>query len=699
VSASSLPRVIRFRTDLDNTSVAADERLLWPCHAFRVHVKAAPVRSVNIFERTVLRFADTGFRDTKVVAARCCLPLEFVELVFSKLVRVGFLDDRWALTADLDFLLKDGSRRVEERSGIAFIDLIGGSPLPVVLEGKPVFAEVVPVEGSRNRYRSLDGSGRDSWRVLSHHQSKYVNYRPSEIDIADSLHRQSTRPGPRGEGRAPLMNTARFIDSITIAEQPEMVFLSTKCVIQTGQHEPVLADPFGQGFSRLLTRHYQALADADGDERNCLQRILKRALNRGLGAEAADTAKPNTASRYPEVRSLLNEADRLERSSQEAQSSEGQKAARSDRFKCAMKLYSAVEHALQQVVSVFPAGTALQRQLIAQSHDNNAETLAALATRCGFAVREGGERILKVPGGRIERMLGDSQSELQPLLALALAGYDGVVGHPLRTVAAHDPQWLARLDRVKWLRDSSAHGEATDDVGDTWAVDILGVRQSIYRLLPDLEASDDGPAALVSETVANNIRLQARLIVEERLGRLGFQDASPDVKESLLAMELALAALPDEPHGDGLAVILSMAGAVQKAIHQAAKALDALNGPPGEVPLSRNKAEVLCNARRFGFRLDNDALPRALETVSLGRIKQSLQGMSTTLGTECIALMLRATPQQLSRIANRSPGLLLFVANLCDARGHGNAPVFLSRKSLNGLTGTAYDTVKLFMEI
>ena len=123
-------------------------------------------------------------------------------------------------------------------------------------------------------------------------------------------------------------------------------------------------------------------------------------------------------------------------------------------------LYEAIEWALRFVVSDNPV-THWERLFSSQSYRENDKILRSFATKIGFDVSDSMKTLLQVKPGKI-RAIDRGVSEMQPLLALAIAGAINDPNHPLNHLAIKDSGCLSFINALKEVRDPVSHGSSTD---------------------------------------------------------------------------------------------------------------------------------------------------------------------------------------------------------------------------------------------
>jgi hypothetical protein len=698
-SQSSI-KIIHVPADLSGIKVATRAKLLWPCHAYKIALPVVKEKRLNIFQETVLRLAQTGIRNPKDIAALCCLDGELVGFVLSSLAQHGLVNDRGELTSNGESLLKGSYGEPTEESAVVFVDLIGGNLLPTIRAGRLNFARVTDKSDVEVQFLD-DSSGRrkQKARILEGNDLYLVKRpTPSEIDEIVRVQARYQRRNAMANGGTSLMQgIPGRLDAISIVPDPEFVFLCLEAVIQQGQFDPMISNPFGYGFSQQLRKAYRAYASENPSERAWQKAFLKGAVVHGLAENVQPESLPATPYQ-PVLRHLEKAQKQCRQARVVVRSSEAEQHQRRAAADCWSALYAATEQALRYVVQQHRPQSGIETLLVSGTYFENGEILLKIAEKLGFDVTERVMALLQVAGGKVDREQQGNQSELQPLLALALAGANDERDHPLGRLSKVDTEWLDFIGQLKLGADASNHGAlmAVETSGEILAAHTERTIRAISVLLPEFPLHINlTTGAVSSESEISNRRLQARIAVLDRLEGCEFDELPQEIRENLIGLALTTAELPSAPDAtvDATAAIVTMTSLLQLALQELIKTFPIISKvEPGA------RGTLVGKAVQAGFVLAEGAFPISVSRVKQKRFERAARDIDQTVGAALLALLLRADLDRLSAVATRIPNLIQFTGQLSDLRGHGNAEVRISRDKLDGLASSIYDTVQTIME-
>jgi hypothetical protein len=702
-TARSSTKVIYVPADLSGIKVATRAKLLWPCHAYKIALPVARKRPLNIFQETVLRLTQANIRNPKDIAALCCLDEELVGFILSSLAQHGLISHRGELTLNGESLLKGSYGESTEESAAVFVDLIGGNLLPTIWPGRLTFAQVTDV--SEDEVQFLDGSSgrkqKQKARLLERNDLYLVKRpTPSEIDeIVRVQARHQRRNAMANSGAISVMQgIPGRLDGISIAPDPEFLFLCLETVIQQGQFDPMISNPFGYGFSQQLRKAYRAYETENPSEKAWQKTFLKGAVVHGLEEKVEPESLP--AIPYQPVLRHIEQAQKQCRQTRTVgRSSEAEQHQRRSAAACWSALYAATEQALRYVVQQHRPQSGLETLLVSGTYLENGGILLKIAEKLGFHVTERAMALLQVAGGKIDREQKGQQNELQPLLALALAGANDEREHPLCRLSKVDVEWLDFIRQLKLGADASNHGAlmAVETSGEVLAAHTERAIQAISVLLPEFSIHTNVTAvAISSESEISNRRLQARIAVVERLDGYEFDELPQEIRENLISLALTIAELPSIPDVtvDATAAIVTMTSLLQLALQELVKTFPIISKvEPGA------RGMLVGKAVQAGFVLVEGAFPISISRVKQKRFEKAARDLDQTVGAALLALLLRADPVRLGSVAARIPNLIKFTGELSDLRGHGNAEVRISREMLNDLASSIFETVQTIMEL
>jgi hypothetical protein len=674
----SPPRILSTKPDLRGIDVAASQVLLWPCHMFTVALPKRQVRTLNLFEHTVLRLARAGCNDAGRIAELICLDQHTVSAILRRLVGLRYLDQGLRFLRDPDEAASPSENGWE--SARVFVELLGGRLLPHLYYDTPAYAECLRDDGSRFQGER----GPIEARVLRWDAEQRMRT-PSAREVHAVARIQARRSGGRSATADVAASTAG--QAISVLDSPDLVYLATNAVLQAGNHEHILlADPFGHGACGTLAEVFHLARGNDEAVRKVAASLLGEAR---IGGRAAQTGRANvraSTGRWPQVARHYGQAAKaLQEASRAVASSEDARHAARATGACLRKLYDALEHTLHGLVREYPPGPGLRALLAGQPAPANGAQLLVYATQLGLHAGPLQQRLLLVHPGKFR---GELQVELAPLLALnlavACAERDG--GHPLRLLAESHPDWLGFLTRLKAIRDSVAHGGTVEAMqSDALAAYLAEVGAMIELMLPGGTGTGAPQASAVDGTPErwrHQARLQARLDANTALAPSALDRLPERLAKACIELELVFDAAGGE-HGqaaltaaDGAAVVGALASMLQMAFEECL----ALLPPAPRLALDVDlRALARERAARAGFDLAGGQLPPALGRVNPGRLGAALRGQSVSLQW-------------------RLPALARLAGELAALRGHGYLEHDIARTELVRLRTQTYDSIPYLTE-
>ena len=354
-------------------------------------------------------------------------------------------------------------------------------------------------------------------------------------------------------------------------------------------------------------------------------------------------------------------------------------------------LYASLEWALRRIVSDFPVPE-WEDIFSSQNFRDNEKLLHGFAEKTGFLVTEKNQSILQVKAGAI-RQIEQGKVELQPLLALCIAGANGNSSHLMHTLAQNHSGFLGFALKLKKYRDPIEHG-STEDLNldiDTLAGLIQDTIPILTSLVPEV-ASDLNVGSRASyDRDINQDRLKATIALEKNLGNALVSDFSHDIKEQLLRSEMMLAKYTEDK---AIEIIKCYASVIQQAL------FEAINDRNFENKRDGIRDEAIEKIVQSGFYSASIAIPEQISTVNAKRLYRTIQGSRTTLGAHLLALFLLAPETELIQLQKSDPEFVDFVANLIRLRGHGNKQQSdFSRDDMESLKNNVFKAIKVITKV
>ena len=699
------PKVISFRTALDGLNIAARQSVLWPCHAFNISIPQKKKSGLNVFEETVLKITEIESGDTEKIALLTCLEKELVAFIQNRLNQLGLLNDRYELSEHGQELLNEWQNKsdgnLEYTVATVFVDLLSGKLLPYVSTEQLSYKKISRIgdngfidflinptnEKSRVSARQIRPAKDSFWKAV-----------PDSNDIIRAIRefkKKYKRHALLNQGVDQYPPPVPMAEAISLHENPELVYLHCNVLIQIGNSDLLVTDGCGFGFSESFA-NYLTSQDwkwvIDLKNKGVIDRLNSNQSNEEAEDEssAADGLKnyPRIARPLRRAQEYLSDAEKIEVDS----SNDEQEFARLTGL-AVVALYEAIEWALRFVVSDNPV-THWERLFSSQSYRENDKILRSFATKIGFDVSDSVKALLQVKPGKI-RAVDRGVSEMQPLLALAIAGAINDPNHPLNHLAIEDSGCLSFVNALKEVRDPVSHGSSTDVELSPETLEGYRDRTTrlIQSLIPDI-TEDAYTAKTKQERDIDQVRLKARIELDKSLG-LGFvQAVSPSLREELVKVTI-LSQRTTLDNEQLQRYINLLASIMQLSLFEVAK--DRRSSVKNQTNLRDEAIEKIVQS---GFYPAPDAIPEQISTVNTKRLYRAVQGSSTTLGAHLLAVFLLGSESELIELQKSDPKFVDFVANLIRLRGHGNKQQSdFSRNDMESLKNNVFKAIKIITEV
>lgn len=691
------PKVVSFRAILDGYNIAATQDILWPCHAFTISIPQKKKSGLNVFEETVLKITEIESGDTEKIALLTCLEKELVAFIQNRLKQLGLLISRNELSDEGNKLLESWRNKdeasVEYVSGTIFVDLQSGKLLPYIHIGSPKKEKISPIDGSFVIVE-LGSTGKSKsirCRLISPGAYSFWKAVPDSNDIIRAI-----REFKKKYKRHALLNQAvgqypppvPMAEAITINKDPELVYLHCQALIQIGNPDLLVTDGCGFGFSEGFVNYLTSQNLAWVTKLKEQGRIDKNGNAEGLGNQSS--RKPfkhaEISKRIIESKSALQKIENLRVSSTYYESDYRQEIENGIK-----NLYAALEWSLRQVVAEHPV-SGWNKVFSANNFRDNEKLLVAFAKKVGFVVNEKNQRLLQVKPGAI-RQIDHGKVELQPLLALAIAGASSNANHAIHCLAQNHSGFLAHALRLKKYRDPIEHGSTEKlDIDKNILEELIDTMiPMIISLVPDVAEDLGKGEKFSSDRDINQERLKAYIALEKTLGTAFVSSLSSDMKEQLIRSELMLAQYTEEKT---IEIIKCYASVMQHAL------FDAVNDRRLETESDTIRESAVGKIVKAGFYSSKELVPEQLITVALHNVRRAVQGSSTTLGAHLLAVFLLGSEDELIQLQKSNPTFVGFIANLIQLRGHGNKQQSdLSRDDMELLKNKVFKAIKIISEV
>jgi len=708
------PKVISFRTALDGLNIAASQSVLWPCHAFNISIPQKKKSGLNVFEETVLKITEIESGDTEKIALLTCLEKELVAFIQNRLNQLGLLNDRYELSEHGQELLNEWQNKsdgnLEYTVATVFVDLLSGKLLPYVSTEQLNYKKIENLYSKENPQKKGEfehyvnffiNPTDEKWiRSIQIRPAKDSCWKavPDSNDIIRAIRefkKKYKRHALLNQGVGQYPPPVPMAEAISLHENPELVYLHCNVLIQIGNSDLLVTDGCGFGFSESFT-NYLTSQDwqwvIDLKNKGVIDRLSSDQSNEEAEDESSATdglkKYPRIARPLRRAQEYLSDAEKIEVDS----SNDEQEFARLTGL-AVVALYEAIEWALRFVVSDNPV-IHWERLFSSQSYRENDKILRSFATKIGFDVSDSVKALLQVKPGKI-RAVDRGVSEMQPLLALAIAGAINDPNHPLNHLAIEDSGCLSFINALKEVRDPVSHGSSADVELSPETLEGYRDRTTrlIQSLIPDI-TEDAYTAKTKQERDIDQIRLKARIELDKSLG-LGFvQAVSPSLREELVKVTI-LSQRTTLDNEQLQRYINLLASIMQLSLFEVAK--DRRSSVKNRTNLRDEAIEKIVQS---GFYPAPDAIPEQISTVNTKRLYRAVQGSSTTLGAHLLAVFLLGSESELIEFQKSDPTFVDFVANLIRLRGHGNKQQSdFSRDDMESLKNNVFKAIKIITEV
>nr|WP_289057332.1 hypothetical protein [uncultured Psychrobacter sp.] len=667
------PKVISFRTALDGLKIAARQSVLWPCHAFNISIPQKKKSGLNVFEETVLKITEIESGDTEKIALLTCLENELVAFIQNRLNQLGLLNDRYELSEHGQELLNEWQNKsdgnLEYTVATVFVDLLSGQILPYVSTEQLNYKKISRI-GDNGFIEFLINPTNEKTRVSARQirpaKDSFWKTVPDSNDIIRAIRefrKKYKRHALLNQGVDQYPPPVPMAEAISLHENPELVYLHCNVLTQVGNSDLLVTDGCGLGFSEsfisyLTSQNWQWIIDLKS----------KGIVDDYGNAENSGNQPTRKSFKYAEIskrirwsKQALEKIKNLKVNSTYYESDYRQEIENGIK-----SIYAALEWSLRQVVAqnLVPEW---EQVFSARNYQENERLLAGFASKVGFVVNDMNQSLLQVKPGAI-RQIENGKVELQPLLALAIAGANSNANHPLHHLAQNHSEFLTQALRLKKYRDPIEHGSTEKlNIDDKKFEGLIeSTVPTIILLVPGV-ADDLGEVdEIVSDGGINQERLKANIEIEKVLGTAFVSTLSGDIKEQLIRSELMLAQFSVEKT---IEIIKCYASVMQHAL------FGAVQDRRLEVDSNIIRESAVEKIVQTGFYSTLELVPKQLTTVAPHNITRAVQGSSTTLGAHLLAVFLLGTESELIQIQKSDPAFIDFVANLIQLRGHGNKPI------------------------
>jgi len=645
-------------------TIGKPRNLAWPVNAYRVTLpKPDDDDRINIFERVILKIIDAcDIRETEELAREVCIPSELVKCILLRMKDKGLIDENNEICKQSRHIWTKEKEPVYI-TALAFRELATGKILP--------FLHLLDNENPLEKEEKEE----KNFRVIRW-EPGHKNRKPEIMDIMRALRTMEKRSGAfRKYRRFPA------VDQILIEGEPELYYLDCPIAIQKNDGDFRIADPFIDGFSMIFESSFSYLREQDDNLDNWYMNWNKELINQEPNKPAETEKEPfETNANWGYYRNLIYNMRRRENAE----------------FRSIEQIHASLEWALFYSCIQYQYRDAVTELELTEQAEHP-KLLKDAAKKIGLRLeapdKTGGSRhidLLPVLEGRLEDFL-DGDADLATVMSIALLIAAKDPSHPLRRIARRQPDLIIQLLDIKRKRDEQGHGRSAAQIYDNELPEEHFMRKIITALLPEIRFSDTPAAAVDMEFKADNMH-NARTNIQMEFGFKNCNLLGPDLQEKLVYAERLFLLSNNENKKDDVDAkdfIFSLYAVIQ-AIFRKILA-DTL---PPDIDDSDFIITAQKKANETGFR----ELPGSLTIKSL-KIRQTLQGKDQTLGACAIAFLLVSDEDTLKIISQNQPLFFSVIADISDARGHGNVPVPMKKDEFKEFRKEAYKIIKILLEV
>ena len=631
--------------------------LAWPVSAYRVTLPRTPDSGdrLNPFERVVLKLLnEIGTMDARTLADVTRIPLDLINSILLRLQDKALIDEHNSI------IEHERNRTASELettpvfvTALLFRELATGKVLPF-LHWLNDANSLRKKEGEVNAF------------ALIRRNDDHKNTPPTQREVINALRAMKKQSAAYGREEKKIS-----VQQITIARLPESYHLDCQIAIQKSDGEFRIADPFGNGFSRILESVFEQLL-GQNDELAEWLRKWKQSLSNQRTPKLEDQDQKRREpfenddhrQRYPKLVSNL----RLPRNTQ---------------FRSISQIHASLEWALFYACSTRPFEDVIAKLKFTEQTEHPT-LLSNAATNIGLVPSKFGFRPVR------ESKLLDFKNEkavLETVLAIAILQAEKDETHPLRRIADSHRDLVSRLLSIKKERDDKGHGTGGADAPKAELPNEPLMREIVHSLLPEISFADTPTNRPNNDARADDL-LDARANIQAEFGFKVFNRLGANLQDRLICAERFW--LSSNDGDDALMLAVDLYAALQANFR-----LRLLGNLAPEI----TDSEFITTADKNARNSDLGDLPVCLRTVPAVKIREALQGNDPTLGSCVVAFLLMSDDDTLGAIADSQPTFINDIADVIIKRGHGNEPLRLSKADIAKLRKASYKTIKTLIEV
>ncbi|MBE0470346.1 MAG: hypothetical protein IBX55_12675 [Methyloprofundus sp.] len=652
----------------------AMQDILWPCLRFSISLQAKADQDLNLFERTLLRLLGEGGSDLKQLSQQMGLMNEegehssLTEFLSLKLQQLNLITDRLRLTHEGEQLLdKINSTQTKVIGATVYFDLINHCWLPVISRGElpPVNAE----QASSGLVEFAQGSVGKAEKVqalplLSERVSKES---PDEREVIEIIKRsrQQNKKLTASSGRG---NHDGFIASsgtISVNPESELVYLHCYAFRVGGANSAYVSDGFRSTIQERFTRAFNSHRSR---ENNSSVKVAYEGLLQ--------------KSKRTHQRSAMQKSKSLSRLYQALTEKKAKNAIEQAEYEnnfssFVSKSYYKIEQILAECYAFSKLDSCISK--MATDQQRNADLAKNIASKLGFELSDGKlvNNLLKVNKGSVIHLKAE-QPVMSPLLFCHLLAARNDEQQPMAKLAKEYPELLISIAQLRRWRNPIDHGDADAVRNELGVEQVKFIHQLVEKIREILSAwLKDNNNQVAEKTVPNWLKEDIRSEASHKLDRYFGLMCSRMNERVYQGLFDALVFVNFEDARDRTN---ALAGALQHALYQACRALDASE--------AKSVESVKLQLEDLGA--------KSITNSNIHKVREALSGSNATLGANFIAFWAQITDQQQKEF-RPAEKFVKAVDSLNKIRGH-SGPILGQHENLNEIEKTVFELIKHLME-
>jgi hypothetical protein len=628
--------------------------LAWPVDAYRVTLPKGlgGDDGLNAFERVILKLLKAaGALHAEALRDETQIPIDLVKAVLLRLRDKGLIDEHNIIIQPGS----DGRASNEEETPIfvtalVYRELVTGKILPFLH-----FLDESPLQKCDKERRIREINADKGAAALP----------PEPRDVIGAWRASKRRSeGKRGGDKSPT------IQKVTIFEQAERYYLDCPIAIQKSDGEFRIADPFGNGFSRILESAFEQLLERDERLAGWLREWKKNSYDRRTPQGAMQ--RPNEPfDTDANLQCFPNLVFNLRKPKTAA-------------FRSISTIYACIEWALFYACRRRSSEEAINN-LQFSPQPRQQELLCNAAKSVRLRAPERGFK--PIPEKKLQDFR-NGEADFWTVLSIAVLQAATDQEHPLRSIALKHPDLIKIFLGMKENRDKERHGRGRAAAPKKALPEDELMREIVHSLLPEIFFAEAPANELNSDARANGL-LVARDSIQGEFGFKSFNQLGANLQDRIIFAERFWISCAD--NDDALVFSRDLYAAVQSAF---------ANQMAGKLSPDLRESEFISEAARKAARAGlGTALPDRLSTVKISFIRQSLQGSDQSLGACAIAFLLISDHETLCAVANLQPSFIGDIDFVLAMNRHGNEPLALPKADIAKLRKASYSTIKTLIEV